>query len=104
VPLGLAAIALCASLGAFGWTIVAAASSQSPILLMIGLPGASLPAFALPWTGALLLAWGAYTLAFGAEKPDRPAAYAVHLWIVLVTGVVAVLLLAWFGLLIPDLI
>jgi hypothetical protein len=40
----------------------------------------------------------------GADKSDRPAAYAIHLWLVLAAGVVALLLLASFGLLIPDLI
>ena len=104
VPLGLAALAFCATLGAFGWEIMSAAATQSPILLMIGLPGSSLAAFALPWAAVALLAWGAFILLFGAEKADRPMAYAIHLWLVLAVGVFAVALLASFGLLIPDLI
>jgi hypothetical protein len=58
----------------------------------------------LPWAGIALLVWGAVTLLFGAEKAQRPAAYAVHLWLVLGAGCVAALLFASFGLLIPDLI
>lgn len=102
VPLGLAALTLSAALTTFAWSFAAAAGS--PLLLMIGLPGTSLSAFILPWTGIALLVWGALTLLFGAEKAQRPAAYAVHLWLVLAAGCVAALLFASFGLLIPDLI
>jgi hypothetical protein len=104
VPLGLAALALCTGLIAFAWTFGAAAGSSSPILLMFGLPGASLPVFVWPWLGAAMLGWGAFTLLFGAEKADRPTAYAIHLWLVFAAGVVAILLFASFGLLIADLI
>jgi len=103
VPLGLAALTLCGALAGFAWSFGTAASG-SPLLLMIGLPASSLAAFIWPWIGIALLAWGAVTLLFGAEKVDRPVAYAVHLWLVLAAGCVAVLLLASFGLLIPDLI
>lgn len=101
-PLGATTIVLTSTLGLFGWAIASAA--QSPILLMIGLPGANAWAFALPWIGALLLGWSAFTLIAGADKADRPTAYAIHLWLVLAAGVLALLLLASFGLLIPDLI
>lgn len=104
VPLGLASLALCAAFGLFGWTIVSAATTQSPILLMIGLPGSSFYAFVLPWLGVLFLAWGGYMLLFGAEKPERHTAYAINLWIVLAAGAMVALLLAAFGLLVPDLI
>lgn len=104
VPLGLAAVALSAALATFAWAFVAAAAAGAPILLMIGLPGTSVAAFALPWIGVALLAWGALTLLFGAEKAERPAAYAVHLWLVLAAGMLALLLFASLGLLIPDLI
>ncbi len=100
-PLGLAAVTLIAALIAFARSF---AAGGSPLLLMIGLPGTSISAFILPWTGIALLGWGAMTLLFGAEKAERPAAYAVHLWLVLAAGCAAVLLFAWFGLLIPDLI
>lgn len=104
VPLGLASLALCTTFGLFGWTVVSAAAAQSPILLMIGLPGSSLGVFALPWLGVLFLAWGGHMLLFGAEKPERHTAYAINLWIVLAAGAMATLLLAAFGLLVPDLI
>ena len=104
VPLGLAGLALCTAVGLFGWTIVSAATTQSPILLMIGLPGSSVGVFALPWLGVLCLAWGGHMLLFGAEKPERHTAYAINLWIVLAAGAMTALLLAMFGLLVPDLI
>lgn len=103
VPLGLAALALCIALGTFAWSFIAA-SAGSPLLLMIGLPSTSWPAFLWPWVGIALLAWGAVTLLFGTEQADRPTAYAIHLWLVFAAGIVAVLLFAMFGLLVPDLI
>jgi pimeloyl-ACP methyl ester carboxylesterase len=103
VPLGLAALTLSAALAAFAMSFGAAASG-SPLLLMIGLPGSSLATFVWPWVGIALLVWGAVTLLFGDEKADRPAAYAVHLWLVLAAGCLAVLLFAALGLLFPDLI
>jgi pimeloyl-ACP methyl ester carboxylesterase len=103
VPLGLAALTLSAALATFVWSFGTAASG-SPLLLMIGLPASSLAPFIWPWAGVALLVWGAVTLLFGDEKADRPAAYAVHLWLVLVAGCGAALLFASLGLLIPDLI
>lgn len=102
VPLGLSGLALGSALAAFGWSFVTAAAS--PLLVLIGLPGSAAWSFAMPWAGVALLVWGALTLLFGAEKAERPTAYAVHLWLVLTAGVVAVMLLASFGLLVPDLI
>jgi pimeloyl-ACP methyl ester carboxylesterase len=103
VPLGLAALTLSTALATFAWSFGAAVSG-SPLLPMIGLPGSSLAAFIWPWAGIALLVWGAVTLLFGDEKADRPAAYAAHLWLVLVAGCVAALLFASLGLLLPDLI
>jgi hypothetical protein len=81
-----------------------ALSRSSEILLLIGLPGADLWLFALTWAALACAAWGLWALVFGAEKAERPRGYAVHLWLVFAASVTAIALLAWLGLLIPDMI
>jgi len=106
-PLGLAALAVGTTFVAVGIAVVTTATTQSPILLMIGLPSSSLALFALPWLAALCLAWGAWALLFGAERAERaerPFAYAIHLWLVLAAAIAAMALVASFGLLLPEFI
>ena len=71
------------------------------------------PSFRTREFGGLLLAVGwrgtaglgrAFTLLFGGERATRPAAYAVHLWLVFASGVAVLVIFASLGLLIPDLI
>jgi pimeloyl-ACP methyl ester carboxylesterase len=104
VPLGLAGIAIAAALGATVAMLIGSAGAVSPILMMIGLPSAALPVFVLPWAAVICLGWGGWALVMGEERADRPAAYAVHLWLAFATAAAAIALVAWFGLLFPQLI
>lgn len=101
-PLGIAAVAIGATPVLAAAVLVESAGTMSPILLMIGLPSSAILVFALPWIAVLCLGWGGWALLSGEDRAERPAAYAIHLWLTFAVAIAAIALLAAFGLLLPE--